>query len=73
MNIIFPALLIMSATLDRPPDIVSQPAKISDYYVWDYDHYVWSEDYVRKDIGNEKGGSFKRTRRDRKRSYPNKR
>jgi hypothetical protein len=29
---------------DRPPDVVSQRAKIEDYYKWDGHKWVWSED-----------------------------
>jgi len=33
---------------NRPPDVVSQPAKLEDYYVWDGHDWIWKEDFNRK-------------------------
>lgn len=42
------ACVSSSPSEERKPDIVSQRAKIEDYYKWDGEKWVWSEDKTKE-------------------------
>ena len=31
--------------MTRKPDVVSEKARLEDYYVWDADSWIWKDDY----------------------------